>query len=211
QIGEDLSELRLALSQASVVVDALFGTGLARDIEGLPRAVIELCNQATALKVALDLPSGIDADTGRVLGVAFRADLTVSFAQRKLGLLTPLGKQHSGELVVVDIGVPSAAPPSACPAPQRLAIAPAPELDFAPVGHSALMLEPSDVRQLLPRRGAAWHKGSAGKVSVLGGSAGKSGAGLLAARAALRAGAGLVTICNFADAVAALEPRVLEV
>lgn len=204
ELGADLGELRLALAQASVVVDALFGTGLARDLEGLARAVVELCNQSQGFKVALDLPSGVDANTGRVLGAAFRADLSVSFAQRKLGLLTPSGKQHSGELVVVDIGVPPELAPS-------LEAAPGEARAEAGAWYSARLVEASDVRPLLPQRGAAWHKGSAGKVTVLGGSAGKSGAGLLAARAALRAGAGLVTLCNFPDAVAALEPRVLEV
>lgn len=191
--GDD--SLSGALDGAGAVVDGLLGTGLDRELEGLPKDLVERCNAAEVQRFALDLPSGLHANDGRVLGVAFRADVTISFAGRKLGLLTPNGREYGGELHVVDIGVPSSLP------------APVGALPDPPL---AELVESSDVRALLPSRRAALHKGSAGRVTVLGGSAGKTGAALLSARAAHRAGAGLVTICNFPEAVAQLDSRVIE-
>ena len=138
---------------------------------------------------AVDIPSGLDAQTGAVLGVAVRAACTVTFGHHKLGLLTPTGAAHSGTLHLVDIGIPSA-----------LAESPAAE-----------MLEPSDVAAMVAPRGLDAHKYRAGHVGVLGGSPGKTGAALLVARGALRAGAGAVTVATWHDALESLQGRVLEV
>jgi NAD(P)H-hydrate epimerase len=174
---------------ADVVVDALFGTGLDRPIEGAARDLIASLVPVRDRVVAVDIPSGLDAQTGAVLGVAVRAAHTVTFAHHKLGLLTPAGAAHSGTLHLVDIGIPSA-----------LAESPAAE-----------MLEPSDVAAMVAPRGLDAHKYRAGHVGVLGGSPGKTGAALLVARGALRAGAGAVTVATWHDALESLQGRVLEV
>jgi hydroxyethylthiazole kinase-like uncharacterized protein yjeF len=185
-----LSVLGLALEGALAVVDAVFGTGLDREITGFLRYAIEFMNGAQCPIFALDTPSGIDADTGAVLGVAVRAQTTITFAHPKLGLLTPSGLEHAGNVLTVDIGVPDSG--------------------LAQVGYSAEIVEASDVRRAIGSRGLSTHKGSAGRVVVIAGSPGHIGAALLAARGALRAGAGLVTIAAFPETAAVLDQRVLE-
>jgi hydroxyethylthiazole kinase-like uncharacterized protein yjeF len=185
-----LSELERALGEAELVVDALFGTGLDRDLEGLPRAAIELMNRAAAPKVALDLPSGIDADTGAPHGVAVRAVLTATFAAKKRGLVTPLGALHAGAVHVVSLGIPD-------------------EL-VRRLGYGVTELEAKDVAEAIPKRGPTSHKGESGRVLILAGSRGKIGAGLLVVEGALRAGGGLVTLAAEPATAAVYESRVLE-
>jgi hydroxyethylthiazole kinase-like uncharacterized protein yjeF len=195
EIDRDVQPLRDALSceegAPRIVVDALFGTGLDRHLEGAHVEVVTTMNEAPASKVALDVPSGLDADTGVPLGVAVRADLTVTFAHHKLGLLTPGGAHYAGRVVVADIGVPSSL--------------------SSEIVASAELLEANDVARLLGPRAADAHKTSAGHLGVLAGSTGKVGAALIVARAALRTGAGVVTIATWTDAARALDARVLEV
>jgi NAD(P)H-hydrate epimerase len=184
-----LPRLDQELSRATVVVDALLGTGLDREVTGLFRAVIERLTVSPALCVSLDIPSGLDANTGCPLGAAVRADETVTFAHLKLGLVTSIGAEHAGSVHVLDIGVPA--------------------LGEHLVG-SARVLEASDVRSWLSPRRVAMHKGAAGRVGVVAGSPGKTGAALLVARGALRAGAGTVTLVALPETADALDLRVLE-
>lgn len=186
-----LSVLGSAIESARAVVDAVFGTGLDREVSGYFRYAIEFMNGARCPVFALDLPSGLDADTGAVLGVAVRAGTTITFAHAKLGLMTASGLQHAGNLHTVDIGVP--------------------ETGLAQVGYGAEIVEASDVLSALVTRSIATHKGSAGRVLVIAGSPGKIGAALLAAQGAIRAGAGLVTIAALPETAALLDQRVLEV
>lgn len=185
-----LEGLEQRLGAAHVVVDGLLGTGLERPVTGSFGVLIELMNRAPALRVALDLPSGISADRGEVLGVAVRAQHTLCFGHPKLGLFGTAGIAHSGAVQVLDIGVP-------------------PGL-VREVGHAAELTEPEDLAELLRPRGPTAHKGSAGRVVIFAGSPGKLGAALLAARGARRGGAGLVTLAGFPETVALLEQRVLE-
>lgn len=186
----DTGAKQALFSRAELIVDALFGTGLDREPAGDARDAIERIGASPARCVALDVPSGLHADTGRVQGAAVRAELTVTFAAHKLGLLTPSGRERAGRLVVKDIGVPLAA--------------------LGDAGQSAWLVETSDVRAALPPRSVNAHKVSAGRVLVLAGSHGKTGAALLVARGALRAGAGLVTLATWSDLVPLLSGRVLE-
>lgn len=188
--ADSLAPLDDALADADVIVDALFGTGLDREVSGLPCTVIERMNAARGARVALDLPSGLDADTGVPLGIAVRADLTLTFAQPKRGLATPLGVAHAGRIEVVAIGVPEGL--------------------VERVGYRAARLEAEDVAKSLSPRNALSHKGSSGRVLVLAGSPGKIGASLLVAHGALRAGAGLVTIAAEPAVSDVLDQRVLE-
>ena len=186
-----LSLLGSACESARAVVDAVFGTGLDREITGFLRYAIEFLNGARCPIFALDTPSGIDADTGAVLGVAVRASTTITFAHPKLGLLTPSGLLHAGKLHIVDIGVP--------------------DTGLSQVGYSAEIVEASDVLSALVPRSVSTHKGTAGRVTVIAGSPGKIGAALLVAQGAIRAGAGLVTIAALPETAALLDQRVLEV
>jgi len=163
------------LPEAEVVVDALFGTGLSREVTGDPARAIHAVNAAsdTAVVVAVDLPSGVDADTGQLHGVAVDADVTVTIAAPKLGLALEPGRSQAGDVVVARIGIPDAAP----------------GLDA-----DAELWTAAAAGLRLPERPEAGHKGHFGHVLVVAGSEGKTGAAALTADAAGRAGAGLVTI-----------------
>lgn len=163
---------------AGVVVDALFGTGLARDLVGEAAAAVAAMNRAPAPKVAVDIASGVDADTGAVRGSAVRAALTVAFAAKKPGHLLFPGRAFAGEVETADIGVP---------VPATAAIA-----ENAP----ALW------RDQAPRPDWRTHKYRRGHAAVLSGPRLRTGAARLAARAALRVGAGLVTVFTPPDAAA---------
>ena len=183
-------DLHRWLADAQVVVDALFGTGLRADVTGVPAAAIAAMNDAPGLKIAVDLPSGVEADTGRVCGVAFRADVTATMGARKLGFTVdpdvPAGR---GE--VISLGVP---------------IRPA-----AALGPFCHFIEAHEALGRIPRRGPSGHKGTAGHLLVVAGSAGKTGAAFLASRAAMRAGVGLCTVASTAAGQVALDAKVIEV
>ena len=188
--GSSLEPLKEALAGADLVVDALFGTGLDRPIDGLLADVVRAMNAATAPRFAVDLPSGLDADTGCTLGVAVEARASVTFAHHKLGLLTPGGAALAGRVRVVDIGVPGSL--------------------VAHVGGSAQLMERADLGGWVVPRAPGAHKNSAGHVVVIAGSPGKVGAPQLVARGAMRAGAGLATIATWPDAASVIEGHVLE-
>jgi NAD(P)H-hydrate epimerase len=189
--GSPLELLKDALGEADLVVDALFGTGLDRPLDGFFAEVVRAMNAATAPRFAVDLPSGLDADTGRALGVAVEARVTVTFAHHKLGLLTPGGAAVAGRVHVVDIGVP-------------VTLA-------AHLGASVQLMEKGDLGTWLVPRAPGAYKSSAGHVVVIAGSPGKIGAPQLVAHGAMRAGAGLVTIATWLEAASAIEGNVLEV
>lgn len=187
----DDATLQEALSGADVIVDGLLGTGLSGEVRGRLREVIEQLNATAAPVVAIDIPSGLHADTGQPLGVAVRAKITVTFGLAKPGLVQYPGKLYAGELRVVDIQLP-------------------PPLLQDPALHTYLT-EPSDVRAMLPPRAPDLHKGEAGRVFIIGGSPGLTGAPALAGYAAARAGAGLVTVGLPAPLNPILEMKLTEV
>ena len=152
-----------------VLIDALFGVGLSREVTGLYAAVVKAVNESGAYIVACDIASGVSADTGAVLGCAIQADETVTFQCAKPGHFIYPGRQMTGKLTVKEIGT--------CEC-----------FDIVDIGRMFAV----DVLTL-PKRNSDTHKGSFGKLAVVAGSQGFSGAGLLCVSAALRAGAGLVT------------------
>lgn len=172
--AEQMEELEAALCRADVIVDAIFGTGLSSAVRGLHAEVIERINRAGPPVFAVDIPSGLNADTGMPLGACVRAAATATFGFAKVGHTTFPGAELVGELRVVDIGI----------APEAVAESP-PE---------AALLEAADVGRLVPVRRRDAHKGDAGHLLVIAGSFGKTGAAQLVSRAALRTGAGLVTL-----------------
>jgi len=186
----DLEELPAELAGLDVIVDALLGTGLKSEVRGLFRRAIEAVNAAPGFKAAVDVPSGLDADTGLVRGLAVRADLTVTFGLAKLGQALYPGLDCCGRLEVLDICLPDRA--------------------VAEAGLSHFEPEASDAALWWPRLAAEAHKGSAGHLLVLAGSPGKTGAACLTAAGALRSGAGLVTVGCPASLNPILESKLTE-
>jgi ADP-dependent NAD(P)H-hydrate dehydratase / NAD(P)H-hydrate epimerase len=160
------------LGRCAAAVDALLGTGFSGEVRGETGEAIEAINRTGCPVVSVDVPSGVDASSGEVLGAAVRASLTVTFHLGKPGLWINPGKEHSGEVETVDIGIPGA----------------------GPVQASIGLIAPS-VLERLPRRRASWTKFKSGHVLVVGGSRGLTGAPQMTARASMRAGAGYVTAC----------------
>lgn len=179
-------ELPSLLARHPVVIDGMFGTGLGRAIEGWRREVIEIVRGSEAQVVAVDLPSGIDANTGAVQGAAFFAEVTVTFQFPKLGQLLFPGRAHCGALRVADIGIP----------PSRV----------REMGPLCELLTDDLIGQACPPRAADTHKGTYGHLLVVAGTPDRPGSSLLAGRAALRTGAGLVTIASSDAAVARIAP-----
>lgn len=168
----DKFKAEIGARKAGLIVDALFGIGLDREIGGLAAQIIESLNDSKLPVIAADLPSGLNADTGFPQGSAVRADLTVSFAYPKVGMVLASGAQYVGELVVRDISIPLSVDD--------------------PAWHIRL-LQPR-VLEDLPQRPIEAHKGDFGRVALVAGSQGLSGAAYLASLAAARSGAGLVTL-----------------
>jgi NAD(P)H-hydrate epimerase len=181
----DLQDASSALSNAGVLVDALFGTGLDRIVAGHWRDIIECVNASAAAVVAVDIPSGLRCDDGRTMGIAVQADATVTFGSAKVAQVGAPGFASCGTLHIAEIGIP-----------QRLA------RDLAEIG----LLQAEDIRAVLASDPANAHKGSRGHVLAVAGSAGKQGAGRLVGLAALRAGAGLVTLAAETPDTAAEDP-----
>jgi NAD(P)H-hydrate epimerase len=173
-----------ALPDADVYVDAIFGTGLTRAPSGAAQRWIEALNGAAAPVLALDVPSGVDADSGNVPGAAVHAAQTISFVAHKRGLFTGAALDHRGDVVLDDLGVPAAV--------------------FAAQRADAALLSRAQLRAWLPARSGNVHKGNFGHVLCVGGDAGMGGAIRLAGEAALRVGAGLVSVATRADHVVAL-------
>lgn len=189
--GVAIREFDGALAGEGVVVDALLGTGLGGDVRGAYREAIEAINASGAPVLAVDIPSGLCADTGRVLGAAVCADLTVTFIGLKRGLFTLQAPDHVGALLFADLEVPAAI------------------YDEVPTDTWRLELEPL-LETLLPPQPASAHKGLYGTVVVIGGDHGMAGAAALAGEAALRCGAGLVRVATRPEHVAPLVARTPE-
>ncbi len=182
----DAQSIAARLEDATLIVDGLFGTGLDRPITGGYAEAIAAMDAAPVPLVSLDLPSGLDADTGGIFGVAPLASLTITFAGQKRGLHQYPGVEHAGAVRVADIGIPIT------------------------VSTAASLWTSEDLGDLIAPRAGDAHKGSNGHLLVIGGAPGKTGAAVLAGRAAFRAGAGLVTIGARPDSHAALEEKVIE-
>ncbi|MCL4503546.1 MAG: NAD(P)H-hydrate dehydratase [Deltaproteobacteria bacterium] len=167
-----LNPLLHQLARADLIVDALLGTGLDKPVQGLLAALIDKLNHLRPPVLAVDMPTGLSADTGEILGVALQAEVTVTYGWPKIGQLMPPGRDVAGRLWQVDISIP---PELAREVKQELP-------------------EARELRQLVPARPSGSHKGTFGHLLVLAGSEGKTGAAALASMGALRAGAGLVTL-----------------
>lgn len=183
-------QVQALLESSDLVIDALLGTGLSADVTGNYLAAIELINSAGKPVIAVDIPSGLHADNGAVLGRAVRATMTVTLGLPKQGLYVGPGIDHAGTVHVVDIGIPPA------------------YVDR--IETRLVLMTQATALQALPNRLASAHKGTFGHAGIIAGSVGKTGAAALAARAALRVGAGLVTVATPNSVNDVLEAKLLE-
>ena len=187
---EDLHKIRMALETCDLLVDALLGTGLSRPVEGLFRDLIQLARGLSKPVVAVDIPSGMSSDSGSVLGDVLPAQTTVTFGLPKMGFYTPQGSSLTGEIKIVNIGFPS-------------------ELLNAPFIKKELT-DVSMVQKVLPRYDENTHKGTRGRVLIVAGATGLTGAAALSAYGAQRIGAGLVTVACPESLNAILEVKLTE-
>ena len=188
---EGVEDLRSYLEEVHLCVDAILGTGLSSPLSGIVREVVEIVNLSMATVFAVDIPSGIDATTGRILGEAIRADYTGTFGLLKLGHVLLPGSIHCGETEIYDIGIPSRA------------------VFDAEIKTEAL--DEQTVKSMLSVRPPDFHKGDAGRVYIVGGSPGMTGAPCLAGLAALRMGAGLITVVTPSSLRPIVEAKQMEV
>ena len=172
--NQEVDSCQRGFAQADFLVDAIFGTGLTRQVEGHYATVIDLMNQSGRPIIAVDIPSGLDSDVGRPLGGCVRAELTVTYGLAKIGQVVLPGADYVGRLEVADIGIL--------------------EEIVEESGIKAQLLEQTEVARWLPPRLPGSHKGTFGHLLVLAGSQGKTGAALLSALGALRSGVGLVSL-----------------
>src|SRR4051812_5379185 len=176
---DDITERKWGL-----VIDGLFGIGLAREVDGEYGRMVAYANQQSCPVLALDIPSGLQSDTGRVMGTAVRATHTITFMALKPGLLTLDGPDHCGEITVADLGLPADKP-------------------------AGWVAERELFQSVLKCRPRNFHKGLAGSVAILGGASGMTGAALLAGRAALKLGAGRVYV-GMLDTALPVDPEAPE-
>ncbi len=169
-----LDERAFLFDTCPVIVDAIFGTGLSREVAGHFAKAISLMNSSNSKVLSVDIASGLSSDTGSVLGCAVKADCTVTMAAAKIGHVNWPGRLYTGELHVVDIGIPS--------------------FVISKASGKAEFFQDDEFTACFKQRPADGHKGTFGHLLIIGGSRGKTGAVCLAAQAALRSGAGLVTV-----------------
>ena len=186
----DTNAIQQRLTPSEIIIDAILGTGLSTPVTGLYRDAIDAINAAGRLTVAVDLPSGLHADTGSVLGTAVKADLTVTFGLPKAGLYCGGGIDCAGLVRLADIGIPSSFVDA--------------------VGSRLLLLTAASANAALPPRHPSSHKGTYGHLGIIAGSVGKTGAAAMAAMAALRIGTGLVTAAVPSSVNDILEAKLLE-
>jgi NAD(P)H-hydrate epimerase len=172
--ADGLELLGRRMSGKGLLVDAILGTGMKNEVRGFYAEAITLMNSSGLPIVAVDIPSGLDTDNGKPLGVSTQAEMTVSLGYPKLGQVIYPGLNYVGDLVVVDIGIDPRAVKEVAPQTE--------------------LLDREEIRWLVPRREPDTHKGTYGHLLVVAGSRGKTGAAILACRAAMRMGAGLVTL-----------------
>ena len=179
EIGDEQSwELHFSeIGKCTLIVDAIFGTGLRSPVAGMMETVIADINAADIPVVAIDVPSGLSADTPQLIGDCVQASMTVTLAAPKLPLVLPPAETHAGDVVIADIGIPY-------------------EVIEGLDGPRVELLTPEQLRLIIEPRAADSHKGDYGRVTVVAGSRGKTGAALLSAMGALKSGAGLVTVAT---------------
>lgn len=187
---EDANEFRESLNRSEVTIDAIFGTGLSKNVEGEYDMVISLINENSSYIISIDVPSGFDSDKGIILGNCIRADKTISFQLYKRGFLNYGTDKIAGDVIVEDIGIP--------------------EFVVNKFHENEFIMDREMVRDHLITRDKYAHKGDYGRVLVAAGSRGFTGAAYIAVQGAVRSGAGLVTLCCNKDIIEVLSSKLVE-
>lgn len=183
---KDLDPLKASIEDTSAIVDAILGTGLDRNIEGITDEIISIINESARPVLAIDLPSGLNSDTGQIMGNAVQAAATATFGSIKPGLLCHPGTLIAGEIRLIDIGLPM---PESLPEEMIDAL---PQLEIP----RWWLATAFDVSTKLPERAADSHKGTFGQILLVAGSNGMAGAAMMSARSSLRSGAGLAILAT---------------
>lgn len=170
----DLKKLRKALKDSDIAVDALFGTGISRNIDGINMQIINEINANANYVVSIDVPSGFDSDTGNILGKCVKANMTVTFEMYKKGFLNPEAEKHTGKIFVENIGIP--------------------EKTFEKFSNKYFLTDKEMIKDVIPVRDEYSNKGDFGRVLIIAGSKGFTGASYIASEAAVKSGSGLVTL-----------------
>ena len=186
---KDTEKLANQLIEFDIVIDAIFGIGLQGEIKGYRKNVIEIINEYSDFIIAIDIPSGVNAKTGKVANLAIDADLTITMADLKYGHLLFPGRELSGGIYIVDIGVSP--------------------MTYAENFPKAELLE--DIKEFFPNSQLDTHKGDFGKVAVIAGSPGFTGAGIMTSNSALEMGSGLITLLHPKSLSQIFESSLIEV
>lgn len=187
---EDINEMREYLEQADIIVDAIFGTGLNKNVEGIYSAAISVINESNSYILSIDIPSGLECNSGRVLGNSIRANKTVTFQLYKKGFLNYGVDKYTGAVVIEDIGIPKEA--------------------IHKFHENEYIMDENFIKQSMIKRNKHSHKGDYGRVVIVAGSKGFTGASYIATQGAVRSGAGLVTLCCDEEIQPILSSKLIE-
>lgn len=187
---EDINDLRDSIERSQVTVDSLFGTGLSRKVEGIFDSVISIINENSKYIVSIDIPSGLDGNRGKILGNCIKADKTISFQLYKKGFLNYETDKLTGEVVIEEIGIPEAA--------------------INKFHNNEFIMDENMIRSNINVRDKYSYKGDYGRVLVVAGSNGYTGAAYICTQGAVRSGSGLVTLCCDSDIRETLRSKLVE-
>lgn len=188
---EFITLLPSSTENPALIIDAILGTGVKGALRGFFKKVVDFINEQGVKVLSVDIPTGVEADSGQVEGSAIHADTTATMALKKQGMLFSPGREHAGEIKVIDIGMPPVVLDKKKP--------------------DVFQMEKSDVVSLLPQRRPDTHKNACGTVAIVAGSRGFTGAATLTSRAVLRAGAGLAFLCTPLSINSIYESKLTEV
>ena len=188
---EKLQNIKQIINSFDLIIDAIFGTGIKGQVTGIAKDIIQFINEASKYVVSIDIPSGIDADTGQICGICVKANETITFGLPKVGTVLHPGKDYTGKLSIVDISIP--------------------ESIINDENIKLNMIDREQIIDLIPERKENSHKGDYGKVFIVAGSIGMTGAAVLASEAAIKSGTGLVTTACPAIINDILEVKMTEV
>lgn len=186
----DIEYLRDALNRCEVAIDGIFGTGLSRNVSGIYDMVITIINENSSNIISIDVPSGFDSNTGKILGNCIRANKTISFQLYKRGFINYDTDKLTGEIIIENIGIP--------------------EFAVDKFHNSEFIIDKKMVKKKIINRDKYSYKGNYGRVTVIASSKGFTGAGVISAQAAVRSGAGLVTLCCTSDVQDIVSSKLLE-
>ncbi|MTK12114.1 MAG: NAD(P)H-hydrate dehydratase [Clostridiaceae bacterium] len=187
---EDINDLRDSIERSQVTIDSLFGTGLSRKVEGIFDSVISIINENSKYIVSIDIPSGLDGNRGKILGNCIKADKTISFQLYKKGFLNYGTDKLTGEVVIEEIGIPEAA--------------------ISKFHNNEFIIDENMIRSNIQVRDKYSYKGDYGRVLVVAGSNGYTGAAYICTQGAVRSGAGLVTLCCDSEIRETLRSKLVE-